>query len=146
MTEWLTIAFKILGKIPGVSGFVAPALERHRFRKVAVDLAALTFWKGETISSLQKIASGRGDQNDLHVLSDMLAQSQRKVDNALKRLRAARNTVVSTELGMEIAHSLDETIELKIGPGKIRPTIKHLIESGQPDKATAEDILVQIEV
>jgi hypothetical protein len=145
MVEWLTVAFRILGKIPGMGAYVSPVLERQRFRKVAVDVAALSFWKEGMISCLEKIASGHGDQNDLRELSEKLAKTEPGLKAVVKRLKFARVTLVGTELGLQVAQELDDIINAKIGPRAIRPTIKHLIESGRPDKATAEDILSQID-
>ena len=59
-------------------------------------------------------------------------------------MKAARKTLVATELGMKVATDLDEIIYQKVGPGKIRPSIEALVESGRPDPMRAGDILDQI--
>jgi len=81
--EWLTIAFKILGKIPGVAGYALPMLERCQFKRLAVDLATLSFWKDGMVTPIEKIASGGGDQEDLKELSKKLEQTKPEVDKGL---------------------------------------------------------------
>ena len=94
---------------------------------------------------LKRIADGKGQRGDLDEIAVRLSQTEGKVTQAADRLRAARSNLVSTKLGMAIAHDLDLVVYEKLGPGAIRPRLRQLVDGNNCSSGEAAELLGEID-
>jgi hypothetical protein len=103
--------------------------------QVSSDLSILAFWNDGFKSALKRITkSKRSYSTLLDDIASLLQETKAEVDAAVGRLREARKHLPD-KVGMEITHQVDEVIEAKVGPGKIRDKLAELAQSNHTPKS-----------
>jgi hypothetical protein len=125
---------------------VLTMMETRRCARVAQDLATLRFWCDGMAAPLRHLAEGKCSQADLDEIDAGLKKTENETTKIARRLRKARDGVVATKLGMAVANDLDVVIYEKLGPGSIRPQLRHLVETQDCSADNAADLLRQIEL
>src|SRR5690349_1125595 len=145
MGEGVAVAMKALGAVPGFAKFVEPRIEHYRLARVARDLGRHKFWSDGMRGPLTRIADGKAGPEVVADLAARLEATEPKVKRLVTRLRAARDGLVSVDLGMGVANHLDELIYRKVGPGAIRDSLFALVKSKKSRAEKARLVLRRID-
>ncbi|AMY00659.1 hypothetical protein A4R29_15000 [Mesorhizobium ciceri biovar biserrulae] len=102
----------------------ANTVHRH-----ASQAGQLSFFRSGMLRSLEAIAVGRGTQQDQERLRELLAATGPEVDDIIRGLSIARDSLSEDAETLEFAHRLDEIIYGPFGKVPIREHIEEVIRT-----------------
>ncbi|TJV05990.1 MAG: hypothetical protein E5Y12_06605 [Mesorhizobium sp.] len=108
----------------------------------------LSFFRSGMLRPLEAIAAGRGTQQDQERLQELLAATAPEVDDIIRGLTMARDSLSENVETLEFAHKIDEIIYGPFGKRPIRERIEEVIRtdlSASYMRPLAEQICNEIE-
>jgi hypothetical protein len=139
MTIPLSLANPLIG--------AAASWTSKRFaRKVHKELSELVFWRDGSRRSLEKIARGEGDAQDIEDLKRIFRTTEARVQRAAKYLLDNRRHITTT-FGISTAQLIDEIVDVKFrgAPTGIRNAILRLVWENDLSPESAAGILKEID-
>lgn len=139
---------RLAGLDRAVRDIVGAYITANTVHQHASQAGQLSFFRSGMLRSLEAIAAGRGTQQDQERLRELLAATAPEVDDIIRGLTLARDSLSEDAETLEFAHRLDEVIYGPFGKFPIRESIEEvartdLSASGLP--ALAEQICNEIE-
>ena len=120
---------KLAGLDRAVRDVVGAYITANTVHHHASQAGQLSFFRSGMLRSLESIAAGRGTGQDQKRLRELLAATGPEVDDIIRGLTIARDSLSEDAETLEFAHRLDEIIYGPFGKEPIREHIEEVIRT-----------------
>lgn len=145
MIEWIELAIKAVGAIPGLSAFATNAAKKYAANRITRNLAALVFWHGGVRDPLGRIAEGIGTQGDIDEIGLVLRTTQDRVNEARMYLLDAVRNQIPQMFGVKLALRIDHVVNKKVGVGMLRHRIGYVVKERRLSTEYSQELVQEIE-